>query len=224
MNQPEKLLTEKESLDLITQMINKAKDACHDTGIAAIMWGAVIAICSLTRLAELHFGFRLPFNIYWLTVVAIIPQVYISVKEKKERKVKSYGDVFIDYLWIGFGICVFLLSYITGSMANALKPITGLDGNIAGSPSVFILYEYISSFFLMLYGLPTFVTGVSMKFKPMLVGGLLCWICCIIALYTTIKVDLILVAVSAIFAWFIPGVIMEKDYRKAKKDLAAANV
>ncbi len=220
----EKQLTEKESLDLIAQMINKAKDACHDTGMAAIMWGAVIAICSLTRLAELHFNFRLPFNIYWLTVVAIIPQVYISVKENKERRVKSYGDVFISYLWISFGICIFLLSYITGSMADALRPVTEELKNTDSSPSVFILYEFISSFFLMLYGLPTFVTGVSMKFKPMFFGGLLCWVCCIIALYTTVKIDLLLVAVSAIFAWLVPGIIMEKDYRKAKRGLAQANV
>ena len=89
MNGQEKTLTEKESLDLITQMINKAKDACHDTGIAAIMWGAVITICSLVRLSELHFEYRLPFDIYLLTIVAVIPQIYFTVKEKRQRKVKS---------------------------------------------------------------------------------------------------------------------------------------
>jgi uncharacterized protein with PQ loop repeat len=220
----EKQLTEKESLDLIAQMINKAKDACHDTGIAAIMWGAVIAICSLTRLAELHFGFRLPVDIYWLTVVAIVPQVYISIKEKKERKVKSYGDAFVDYLWLAFGICIFLLSYCTGVMYDRWDDVAEKYKEIAGAGPAFKMYEYTSSFFLMLYGLPTFVTGVSMKFKPMLWGGIICWICCIASLYTPVKADLLLVAFSAIFAWFIPGIIMEKDYRKAKKELAATNV
>ncbi|MBL0270096.1 MAG: hypothetical protein IPP99_15890 [Chitinophagaceae bacterium] len=62
----ENQLTEKESLELITRMINKAKDACHDTGITAIMWGLVIVICSLVRFAELQFEFRLPFDIYLL--------------------------------------------------------------------------------------------------------------------------------------------------------------
>src|SRR5829696_8817636 len=99
----EKKLTEQESLHLITMMINKAKDSYHDTGIGAMMWGAIIALCSLVRLSELHFGFRLPFDIYLLTLVAIIPQIFITIKEKKERKVKSYDDAFIDYLWLGFG-------------------------------------------------------------------------------------------------------------------------
>ena len=90
----ENQLTEKESLELITRMINKAKDACHDTGITAIMWGLVIIICSLVRVAELHFGFRLPFDIYILTYIAIIPQIYFSVQEKKRKKARTYDDQF----------------------------------------------------------------------------------------------------------------------------------
>jgi len=224
MTQPEKQLTEKESLDLIAQMINKAKDACHDTGIAAIMWGAVVAICALIRLSELQFDFNLPFDIYWLTFVAVIPQIYFTIKEKKERKVKTYGDAFMDYLWMGFGICIFLMVYITGSMYNEWGTMAKEYKQLAGHSSPFRLYEYTTSLFLLLYGLPTFVTGTSMKFRPMFWGGLLCWVSAIITIYTTIKIDLILVAVSSIFAWFIPGIIMEKDYRKAKRELALANV
>src|SRR5687767_4275952 len=102
--QSEKQLTEKESLDLITMMINRAKESYHDTGSAAIMWGAIIAICSLVRLSELQFGYRLPVDIYWLTILAIVPQVIITIREKKQRKVKTYDDIFLDYLWFGFGI------------------------------------------------------------------------------------------------------------------------
>ncbi|MBL7747819.1 MAG: hypothetical protein JNM19_10355 [Chitinophagaceae bacterium] len=224
MELQDKPLTEKESLDLITQMINKAKDACHDTGIAAIMWGAVIAVCALVKLSEIHFNYRLPFNIYWLTFAAVIPQIYFSIRAKRERKVKAYGDEFMDYLWVGFGICIFLMIYVTGSMYNEWKPVADEYYKLAGHSSSFKFYEFNSSLFLLLYGLPTFVTGVSMKFKPMFWGGLLCWVCCITALYTPVKIDLILLALSSIFAWLIPGIIMEKDYRKAKKELAQANV
>ncbi|MCX6317462.1 MAG: hypothetical protein NTW29_09245 [Bacteroidetes bacterium] len=224
MDQSEKTLSEKESLDLIARMINKAKDACHDTGIAAIMWGAVIAVCSLVRLAELQFGFTMPFDIYWLTFVAVIPQIYFTIKEKKNRKVKAYGDEFYDYLWIGFGICIFLMIYTTSHMFNEWKPVAVEYKSLAGHSSSFRLYEYSSSLFLLLYGMPTFVTGVSMRFKPMLWGGLLCWVCCLVCLYTPVKTDLLLVALSSVSAWLIPGIIMEKDYRKAKRTLAEKHV
>jgi hypothetical protein len=224
MEQYEKQLTEKESLDLIARMINKAKDACHDTGIAAIMWGAVIAVCSLVRWSQIHFGYSLPFDIYWLTFVAVIPQVYFTIREKKNRKVKAYGDEFYDYLWIAFGICIFLMIFVTGHMFNDWKTMAQEYKQLSGGAASFRLYEYSSSLFLLLYGLPTFVTGVSMKFKPMRWGGLLCWACCLAAIYTPVKTDLALVALSSVFAWLIPGIIMEKDYRKAKRELAATNV
>jgi hypothetical protein len=220
MTQPEKQLTEKESLALITRMINKAKDSCHDTGLSSIMWGTLIAVCALVKLSEIHFGYQLPFDIYLLTIVAVIPQVFISIKEKKKRKVKTYDDAFMGYLWIGFGICIFLMIFITNVFFNALEGYKNTEGHSA----VIMMYEYISPLFLLLYGMPTFVTGSSMKFKPMILGGILCWVCCIITIFTTVKIDLMLTAFSAVFAWLIPGIIMEKDYRKAKRGLAEANV
>ena len=219
-----KNLTEQESLDLITQMINRAKNSFHDTGIGAMMWGAVIAICSLVRLSELHFGYRLPFDIYLLTLAAILLQIFITIKEKKERRVKSYDDAFIDYLWLGFYISLILLIVICnnvfnewGAWTNEYKP-AALTGNSHG------FYEFVAPLFLMLYGLPTFVTGAACKFKPMMWGGLFCWACSIMAMYTTIKIDLTLTAVAAIVAWFIPGVLMEKEYQRAKKQQGPLNV
>lgn len=220
----EKELNEKESLELIATMINKAKQACHDTGIGSMMWGAVIAICSLVKLSEIHFGYQLPFDIYLLTFIAVIPQIFISIKEKKERKVKMHEDVYNNYLWLGFGICIFLLILTINVIYKTWEPVAIEYRELTGHSSGFVFGEYISALFLMLYGLPTFVTGIALKFKPMLWGGLVCWGCCIISLFTTIKMDLLLVAFAAIVAWLIPGIIMEKEYQKAKRELKAANV
>jgi hypothetical protein len=224
MSQPDKQLTEKESLDLIAMMINKAKDSYHDTGSSAMMWGAVIAICSLVKLAEIHFEFRLPFDIYWLTILAVIPQIFITIRQKKERKVKSYDEVYMDYIWIAFGISIFLLIFITNAVFKVWQPVAIEYRQLTGHPAAFRFNEFIAPFFLLLYGVPTFVTGAACKFKPMLWGGLLCWVSCIVAIYTTIKIDLLLTAFSAIFAWLIPGIIMERDYRNAKKGLRQEHV
>ncbi len=222
MSESEKQLTEKESLALITQMINKAKDFYHDTGTTSM--GAIIAICSLVKLSEIHFDYRLPFDIYLLTFLAVIPQIFITIREKKERKVKSYDDAFMDYLWLGFGICIFLMIFIINSIFHALQPVTAEYKSLAGQSSPFQLNEFIAPLFLLIYGMPTFVTGATCKFKPMLWGGILCWACCIITIFTTIKIDLLLTSLSAIVAWFIPGLIMEKEYRLYKKHQTLLNV
>jgi hypothetical protein len=187
------------------------------------MWGAIITVCSLVKLSEIHFGFRLPVDIYWLTILAIVPQIFISIKEKKERRVKTYDDIYMDYLWLGFGISIFLLIFITNAIFNVWEPVVPEYNKLSGH-SIVSFREFIAPLFLLLYGIPTFVTGAACKFKPMLWGGLLCWTCCIITIYTTIKIDLLLTAFSAVFAWLIPGIIMERHYKKAKQEQAETNV
>ncbi len=222
--QESKPLSEKESLALITQMINKAKESYHETGIGAMMWGAVVTVCSLVKLSEIHFGYRLPFDIYLLTLVAIIPQIFITIKEKRERKVRSHDQAFMDYLWLGFGISIFLLIHVINLLAYGMEPLAENYRNLGGPPTGFSLFEYIAPLFLILYGMPTFVTGAACRFRPMLWGGLLCWACSIITVYTPVKIDLLLTALSASVAWFVPGLIMEKEYRTYKKQLAPADV
>jgi uncharacterized protein with PQ loop repeat len=224
MDQQEKQLTEKESLDLIAMMINKAKDSYYDTGFSAIMWGTVIAVCALVKLSEIHFGYRLPFDIYLLTLVAVIPQIFITIKEKKERKVKSYDDAYMDYIWLAFGICIFLMIFIVNAIFNVWEPMAEEYQELTGHSVRYRFHEFISPLFLMLYGMPTFITGAACKFKPMLWGGIFCWICSVVTIYTGVKIDMLLTAASAIMAWLIPGILMEREYRIYKKEQARVDV
>jgi hypothetical protein len=220
----DKKISYEESLQLINTMISKAKDAYHDTGRGAMLWGTVIAVCALVRLSEIQFGYKLPFDINLLTLAAIVPQIFISIKEKKERKVKSYDDTFLDYIWLAFGICIFLLIHVVNLTFAAWEPVATEYRQLAGHASAFKFSEFVMPLFLILYGLPTFITGAACRFKPMFWGGIFCWVCSIIAVYSNYKVDLLLTAFSAIMAWFIPGLIMEKEYRLAKKKEAIKHV
>jgi hypothetical protein len=220
----ERPISKNESLELITTMINQAKNSYHDTGLSALMWGAVVAVCSLVKFAEIKFGFRLPFDIYLLTFAAIIPQVFISIREKKQRKAKTYDDAYMDFIWLGFGISIILMVFVLNMMGAAWQPVAESIYRDTGVRSSFQLYEFIGPLFLILYGIPTFVTGTACKFKPMLWGGLICWVSCVIACFTRAEIDLLLVAFSAIVAWFIPGIIMMREYRTAKKELQEQDV
>ncbi|HYC41027.1 MAG TPA: hypothetical protein VEB63_11135 [Chitinophagaceae bacterium] len=217
-------LSPEQSLKVITQMIQKARNAYYDTGVSAIMWGAIITFCSLEKLAEIQFGYRLPFDIYLLTIVAIVPQVMISIREKKQRRVTSFDDVYMDYIWLAFGISIALMITLVNVMLRNWGPVFEEYNRLAGQPSGFRFYEYITPMFLILYGIPTFITGTACKFQPMLWGGILCWVCCVLTMFTLIRVDLLLTAVSAIGAWLIPGLILKREYNRARKQLEGMNV
>ena len=212
MNQENKL-SEKDSLNLITDMINKAKQSFHDSGVGPIMWGSVIMVCSLVTYARLAFSFKLPFDIWYLAFIAIIPQIIITIKEKKGKKARTYNDIALDYVWMTFGISIFLLIHTNSGIINGLEKGFGDYSSTSG----FRFYDYSTSLFLIIYAFPTFITGGIMKCKPMLFGGIFCWTCSIITVYTPPLTDQLLMAASAFFAWLVPGIILNKQYRNLKR-------
>lgn len=210
----EEQLTSEKSLEIIQQMISKAKNSYHDTGIGPMLWGGVIALCSLVTFMELRSGLRLPFSIWILTLVAIIPQIFIVAKEKKLNKVRSYDETVMDYLWTCFGIGIFILIFINGNLLYQIKPVFETYAKLEGAKPGFDFNSFSTSYFLLLYGFPTIVTGGMRSFKPMLYGGIVCWVFCIISIYTGIETDMLLTALAAVCAWLIPGIILWRKYKK----------
>jgi hypothetical protein len=198
-------------------MINQAKNSYHDTGIGPILWGTVISVCSIVTFFQIKYQFSLPFDIWWLTLIAIVPQVLIAIKENKASKVQRHDDKMMDTVWICFGVSIFLLIFINANIVDKLNPVFKAYIDIKGTKPEYNFSSFSTSLFLLLYGIPTIVTGASRNVKPMLWGGIMCWICCVISVYTTIEWDMILTAISAVAAWLIPGIIIRSKYLKNSK-------
>ena len=190
----EKEFSGQESLALITKMINKARRDYLDTGLSALLWGSVITFCSLVTFANHYLDWPALEYVWWLTVAAIIPQIVIVIREGKDRKYRAYEDDLIGGIWISFGIAIFLLAYIV-SVYHVAEP---------------------APLFLVLYGIPTFATGYARRFRPMLIGGVACWVLAIVSHYTPYPYTMLSLTVAAQLAWFIPGLIIRKRYLKAK--------
>lgn len=194
-NQQEKPLTSEQSLELIASMITQAKNDYFDTGISALLWGSVIIICCLVTYLNHFLKWEALGYIWWLTVLAVVPQIFISIREGKERRFKTHHNDLIGGIWISYAIAVFLFSYV--------------------SSRYYIQQE--ATIFLILYGIPTFATGFGRRFLPMIIGGVACWVFAIIALYVRDPYALFLVGGGALVAWFIPGLLLRRRYLKAKR-------
>lgn len=191
----EQTFNEHESLKLITEMIGKAKQSYIKKGIASIVWGILIILCSLVTWAKVQYNFNIGFDIWLLTFFAVIPQIYFSAKEKKQKKFVAHDDDTMTFVWTAFGICIFIATFYSSKYGNT----------------------EISTIFMMLYGIPTFITGGIFKFKPMIFGGLICWVFSIISIYSPTSTDMLLMASCGLFAWLIPGIILWTNYKKQKK-------
>jgi hypothetical protein len=213
----EKPLTEQESLMIIQQMINRAKSDFVDTGIGPMLWGAVITFCSLVQFCIIHFKWTMPFDIWLLALFAIIPQIFISIRERRERKAKGWDDDVMGYVWLCFGIGVFVINFINNVAADAFNPIVSDYRDITGKSDIPNFWSYGSAYLLFVFGYPTIVTGAARKFRLLTIGGIVCWVSAIISAFTITKFDFLLMAISAALAWLVPGIILRKKYLQGKQ-------
>lgn len=190
-------LTYTDSLTVIQAMINKAKDQFSENGHLYLVWGWAILICSIGHFALMKFlAYQYAPMIWFLTWGVVIYQTYYLWKQGKKKKVKTYTDDIIGWVWITFIILMFLFGFIFG---RALGPQ---------------YYKYMNIGFLALYGMPTFLSGITLRFRPLIVGGISCWFLSVVALFVYYEFHLLLLALAVIIGWIIPGYILRDRYKQ----------
>src|SRR6266404_1804643 len=156
----EENFSREESLRLINEMILKAKNSHYESGIGPLLWGSIIFICSIVSFLQLEYNVDIGFNIWWLTFIAVLPQVYITIKCRRQKNFKGYDDTAMDYVWMTFAISIALLIHYNSQVHHPTESVP---------------------LFLILYGIPTLITAGIKHFKPMLYGGIICWLAAIIS-------------------------------------------
>jgi len=219
-------LTEQESLNIISSMIQNAKTSYHDSGISAILWGLAVSIASLLVYIQITLNLTFPIDPFWIVFIAIIPQIYISLKAKKENKVVRFEDAAINAVWSVYGITILLLVMYANIAPAVSKEYAKQEGwqliqhYTNGSKLDAEMYPFIPSLYslyILLYTFPTMVTGIAKKFKPMIIGGIISYILFIVSCYTTFKNDMLIGTIVAIVCWLIPGIILRRKYLKQRK-------
>lgn len=220
----EQPINEQESLRLITEMIQKAKAShFHENGTGAILWGSVVGFCGLMSFIEDYFKLNINFDWWILTLVAIIPQIFISIREKRNRIVKTDMQMAIDAVWMVFGISIFAVVIYINVIPESSARLFASNGITLFQKDANDLIEPFkpfalsgSSLLMIIYAFPTLVTGLARRFKPMIYGAIACYIFFIISLYTSTKFDNLLSGLAGIGNWLIPGLILRNHYKKGK--------
>ena len=220
----DKELTEQESLQLITEMIHKAKSSFHDSGTGAILWGTVVGIAGLMSFAERYWNFSIGFDIWLIVLAAFIPQIIISIRERRNRKVVAYEESSMNAIWLVFGISIFMFNIFANIVPGITDKILASEGqelllqNLKTGETAHYIPSVISgySLLLLLFAMPTLATGLARKFQPMITGGVLCYLYFIISCFTNTTYDLLLSGIAGITCWLIPGLVLRNRYLKGK--------
>ena len=122
--------------------------------------------------------------------------LFISNKKQKRQTVVTYTDYIIGFVWITFAIVIILLGFLIGALTTGEY------------------YTHIIHILLAVYGMPVFLTGVIVRFKPLIIGGIACWILCIVSTFITIyDYQFLCIPVAMLVAWIIPGYLLRAKYK-----------
>lgn len=195
----EEKFSPEQSLQLIGSMINKAKGRFSENGHLYLLWGWAVLICTVAQFILMNYVKLEQHYLVWMAMLLVfIYQTIYLVRRKKKEKIKTYTDEIIAAVWISFAVMMFLFGF--------------LFGRIIGEE----YYRYIYPGFLALYGMPTVLSGAILKFRPLIIGGICCWILSVTAGFVPYEYQLLLLGAAVILAWIIPGYLLRSKYQKTQ--------
>lgn len=186
MKNEEKVMTGEESLQIITEMINRTKVNFSQSIFHLLLWGWLVLACSIFEFLLTRFtSFATPWCVWYLTIPGVfVSMIYGSVKGRKART-STYGDMINMWTWLGYIVAIIILFVL---MRNNL--------------------ENIPAFVLMLTGLPTFISGFVIRFRPLILGGVSMWIFSLVACFGGQDIAPFAVPVAMITGFLAPAYLL----------------
>ena len=181
-----------ESLLLIQSMINKTKDNIGENRFYFLFWGwSVFSIIVLQFLLKVVFHSPYHYVVWSLIIPAVIITIVYSIKSNKGKASRTYIGESMGSLWTGVGISFFILGFIIASVEG-----------VRTSPY---------PFYILLYGLGTFISGKILRFTPLIAGGIINWILACIAAYLTYDYQMLIAALALLTSYIIPGHLLSSS-------------
>ena len=182
-----------DSLKIIDEMIATAKHSVSDKSFHYLLWGWLVLIASgldyyLLTVQHLP-NHWLPWPILMGTggVIAFLYFLF----QKRKTHVKTYFETFLGHTWASVLVALFLTGFIGARFGDQMA------------------YPVI----MIIYGMGLFVSGMTFRFIPLIIGSISCWICAVAACYVTFDIQLILLGISVLSGYIIPGYILKLSFK-----------
>jgi len=188
----ERKLNEKESLELIFQMIKNTKQRLEDgNGKPFLIWGYITFIVSVVVFYFINKTGNYLYNWIWFAI-PIIGSIGMLLFAKNDKK---RGFTFIDRIianiWTVLGIAAVLISL-----------------------SAFFVRIPILPLILLLMGIGTTLTGLVVKFKPAILSGILGMLSCALPFLMPESEQILVFGFMFLIMMVIPGHILNYNGRK----------
>ncbi len=186
-----KEMNPQESLSIIQSMIETEKIRFGENGFIYRFWGwLVIAAASLQYLliylsVEQHY-------FAWLLMIVggIYTGIYYS-REKNRVQMPLSGKI-MAYIWTAVGLNIFIVAFLMPRMAG----------------------DWLLFFILSFIGIGTIFSGAMLRFRIMILGGIICNALGYASLFTGVELWGVYSILAVTFADLIPGYVLRAKYNK----------
>lgn len=187
-------LNETQSLLVIKEMIQVSKNRLKKDGILFIVWGWALLFTSLFGFITRHFilTYQIEKILDYLGIVLILAALVFTVYYllKQRKKVQTYIGISLRYVWISLFVCMVLVNLI---QFNVLQSIN---------------FELQHPIFMVLMAFAVTVTGGILRYRLIILGGIIFGILALIASYLNLEAQLLIESIAWTIAFIIPGHIL----------------
>ncbi len=185
-------LSPEKSLELITQVINQARNKFEENGFIYMFWGALIAIASIGQFVLLKNEYH---TINWypyflMPLGAVYSTIYFSKKKRKNKQ--NLISKIVSALWIVLSINMMILGFL---FANNLK-------------------ENLIPIILILLSIGTIISGTSIKSKLLLFSGIFIGVSAFLGFYLEWVYQPLLMGIVSLISILIPGIVLMVQHKK----------
>ena len=188
MDQP---LNPEQSLRLIEGMIGQAKRSFSRMSFYFLLWGVLLTLSMLTTylLSDLSpaIGQGAPWGVAGL-LGGLVSWIY-GARQSHQEEVLNPMDRIINWVWGSFVITLLLVIITTTSRGN--------------DPGMLIT---------LLTGIPTLLTGQIMRFRPLIIGGVLFWLAGLAMHFLPgAHMQTVLYCGAMVFGYIVPGLLLKRQ-------------
>lgn len=180
--------TEKESLEVIREMILRSKQNFSSQSGYFLVWGWAILLATLTHYLAITFQWGINPNYLWPVAIGIpfIYTIIISIRPGHEKKTTFVDQVLTSFWGSSPGVWVILV-------------LLGIN------------YGWIIIYpvFIVVYGWGTLTSGVLMRFRPMVVAGIFSFFIGGLAVFVQTKEILLIMSFAILVTYLIPGYMLK---------------
>lgn len=204
----DKQITERESLQIIQQMIHTAKAEQKDDGTAWIIWGWVLFAASILTYFNMENDWFSTF-FFWnlFGVFTILALLYAAVRQffvKKRERVRTYTRDLLGRLNIGFFLTLVLI-------------IVAIN---VGARSSYVSMTPSKGFSLMvgLYAFWVLIYGTALNFRPSIIASYIMWGIAFVCLFIEdFRYIMLWHSLAVLVGYIIPGHIANREFKKVNR-------